>query len=53
MSTVREEHDLSPTLFYGWLKQFFENGAAVFAKDVSGTTRALERQVDELHRRLA
>ena len=52
VSTVCEEHDLSPALFYTWQKQLFDNGAAAFAKGVSGTTRALERQVDELHRRL-
>ena len=35
VSAVCEEHDLSPTLFSTWQKQFFENGAAAFAKDGS------------------
>ena len=26
-----DEHQLSPTLFYLWQKQFFENGPAAFA----------------------
>jgi transposase-like protein len=52
VSAVCEEHDVSPALFYTWQKQFFENGAAVFAKDTSAEQRALERKVDELRQRL-
>jgi transposase len=52
VSTVCEEHDVSPTLFYTWQKQFFENGAAAFAKDASAEQRALERKVEELRQRL-
>ena len=52
VSTVCEEHDVSPTLFYAWQKQFFENGAAAFAKDASGEQRDLERKVEELRQRL-
>jgi transposase-like protein len=51
-SQVCEEHDVSPTLFYTWQKQFFENGAAVFAKDMSAEQRDLERKVEELRQRL-
>jgi transposase-like protein len=29
-STVCEQHQLHPTVFYRWLKQFFENVAAAF-----------------------
>ena len=32
ISAVCEEHDLSPTLFYSWQKQFFENGPAAFER---------------------
>ena len=32
VSDICEEHNLSVTLFYLWQKQFFENGAAAFAK---------------------
>ncbi len=52
VSKVCEEHDLSPTLFHAWQKQLFENGAAVFATDARGEKRDLERQVEELERRL-
>jgi len=52
VSAVCEEHDVSPGLFYTWQKQFFENGAAAFAKDASTEQRALERKVEELRERL-
>ena len=52
VSKVCEEHDVSPTLFYAWQKQFFENGAAAFAKDASAEQRDLERKVGELRQRL-
>ena len=52
VSAVCEEHDVSPALFYTWQKQFFENGAAAFAKDTSTEQRALERKVEELRQRL-
>ena len=28
VSTLGDEYQLHPTMFYRWLKQFFENGAA-------------------------
>jgi putative transposase len=52
VSAVCEEHDVSPALFYTWQKQFFEHGAAAFAKDTSTEQRALERTVEELRQRL-
>jgi transposase len=53
VSAVCEEQDVSPALFYTWQKQFFENGAAAFAKDTSTEQqRALERKVEELGQRL-
>jgi transposase-like protein len=52
VSTVCEEHDLSPTLFYTWQKHFFENGAAAFVKDTTAEQRTLERTVGELRQRL-
>lgn len=30
VSDLCDEHQLSPTLFYLWQKQFFENGTAAF-----------------------
>ena len=52
VSKVCEEHDVSPTLFYAWQRQFFENGAAAFAKEASAEQRDLERQVEALRQRL-
>ena len=52
VSAVCEEHDISPTLFYAWQKQFFENGAAAFAKDDRAEQRDLERTVEVLRQRL-
>ena len=31
VSDICEKHELQPTVFYRWLKEFFENGAAAFA----------------------
>jgi transposase len=53
VSAVCEEHDLAPTLYYNWQKQFFENGAAAFTRDGSGEQRELERKVEHLEGRLA
>ena len=52
VSAVCEAHDLSPTLFYTWQKQFFENGAAAFAKDAGAEQRELARTVEVLRERL-
>ena len=32
VSDLCDEHQLSPTLFYQWQKQFFENGPAAFER---------------------
>ena len=32
VSDLCDEHQLSPTLFYLWQKQFFENGATTFER---------------------
>jgi transposase len=32
VSDLCDEHQLSPTLFYLWQKQFFENGLAAFER---------------------
>ena len=53
VSKVCEEHDVNPSLFYYWQKQFFENGAAAFAKDASAEQRELERRVEHLESKLA
>src|ERR1044072_3417816 len=32
VSGLCDEHQLSPTLFYAWQKQFFENGTTAFER---------------------
>ena len=39
VSTLCDEHQLHPTVFYRWLKQFFENGAAAFGPAPVRTNR--------------
>jgi len=53
VSNLCEEFGLHPTVFYRWLKQFFENGAAAFQnhRPDSGRQRDQER-VAALERRL-
>jgi transposase-like protein len=46
VSELCDEHRLSPTVFYRWQKEFFEGGAAAFAKET-------DRQVSGLRQRLA
>jgi len=41
VSTLCDEHQLHPPVFYPWLKQFFENGAAVF-----GSALRADKQVE-------
>lgn len=53
ISEVCEKHELQPSLFYYWQKQFFENGAAAFSKDGDGDKRGLERENEQLKARLA
>ena len=35
VSDLCDEHQLSPTLFYQWQKQFFENGPAAFERKIA------------------
>jgi len=46
MSDLCDEHGLHPTVYYRWQKEFFEGGAAAFAKESS-------RQIGHLKQRLA
>ena len=45
VSDLCDEHQLSPTLFYLWQKQFFENGAAAF--DNAGKRRKPEQDAKD------
>ena len=54
VSDLSEESGGHPTVFYGWLKQFFEHGAAAFAPPERASRReeALRRQVVALEAKL-
>lgn len=40
VSEVCQQHQLQPTVFYAWQKQFFENGAAAFERKRARTVRS-------------
>ena len=46
VSELCDEVGLQPTVFYRWLKEFFENGAAAF--DTKGTKRQLGREQERI-----
>ena len=43
VSDLCQELKLQPTVFYRWLKEFFENGAAAFRKE-SDQERKIDRE---------
>ena len=48
VSNLCDEYQLHPTMFYRWLKQFFENGAAAF-----GPPPRTDKQVEVREQRIA
>jgi transposase len=46
VSELCDEVGLRPTLFYRWLKEFFENGAAAF--DTKATRRQLSQEQERI-----
>jgi len=48
VSTLCDEHQVHPTVFYRWLKQFFENGTAA-----SGPAPRTDQQVEARERLIA
>jgi transposase len=53
ISEVCERHGLQPTVFYGWQKQLFENGAAAFERKNKRAEEAKERAIAALQAKLA
>lgn len=51
VSEVCERHNLAPTLFYRWQKQFFENGAKAFENEAT-KQKPLERKIENLEAKL-
>ncbi len=53
VSDVCDQHGLSPTVFYRWQKQFFENGPSAFENGRKSRESRQERRIRELERKLA
>ena len=53
VSELCEKHDLQPNVFYRWLKEFFDNGAAAFEKDVSRKDNAQSEKIRKLEQKIA
>jgi len=48
ISEVCEKHGVQPTLFYGWQKKLFEEGAAIFEGGPGRPKRQEEAQVRKI-----
>ncbi len=53
VSEVCQRHQLQPTVFYGWQKTFFENGAAAFERKNKRADEGKDRQIAALQEKLA
>jgi transposase-like protein len=53
VSDICDRHGLSPTVFYRWQKQFFENGSAAFVTRRKSKQTHQERRISELEKKLA
>jgi len=52
VSTLCEELELRPTVFYHWLKHFFENGAAAFQHQHDSSRKGERERIAALERKL-
>ncbi len=52
VSDLCDEVGLSPTVFYRWQKEFFENGAAAFQKKARTKPRAEQERIDYLEKKI-
>ena len=53
ISDICDKHDLHPTVFYRWQKQFFENGAAAFQTNHNRKKAGFEKKIDALEHKLS
>lgn len=53
VSDLCDELDLHPTVFYGWQKQFFENGTAAFQKTRGRQGDRRDEKIEKLEAKLA
>jgi len=52
VSDLCQELKLQPTIFYRWLKEFFENGAAAFRKQSDGESKHDKERIAALEAKL-
>ena len=52
VSDLCDKHNLSPTVFYRWQKQFFENGATAFESKRKREKNRQERRISALEQKL-
>lgn len=52
VSTLCEELQLQPTVFYHWLKQLFENGAAAFLHPRDSSRKHEQERIAALEKKL-
>ena len=52
VSDLCQEQKLQPTVFYRWLKEFFENGAAAFQRDSDQESRHDKERIAALEAKL-
>jgi transposase-like protein len=53
VSDLCDEHDLNPTVYYRWQKEFFAGGAAAFAKESNRQVSGLKQRLAEAEERLS
>jgi len=53
VSDLCDELGLNPTVFYGWQKQLFENGAAAFEKTRRRQADRRDQKIERLEAKLA
>lgn len=52
VSDLCDEYQLQPKIFHGWQKQFFEKGAAAFAREVKAERKVEDQRVQQLEDKL-
>jgi transposase len=53
ISSICDEHQIHPTLFYTWQKTFFENGAAAFERSPGPRkARVDDKRIEKLEARI-
>ncbi len=52
VSKLCDELELQPTLFYGWQKEFFENGAAAFENKPRNRRPPEQERIERLEQKI-